>query len=162
MEEPRRNQVIPSEFELVPKEAMLISVPCRLQVVGPSMAGKSQWILKLIKHRKDMFGAEFNRVFYGYPKKDTSEHRTAYLHQLHQVCPILEVLDSLPEISELNLANDGSHSILILDDLSEKIMNSQEFCEAFFMWSHHSNLSLVYTIQVVFTKEKTKIKPSKL
>jgi Ni2+-binding GTPase involved in maturation of urease and hydrogenase len=130
-----------------------IDCPARIQVVGPSQSGKSTFIYQLLKFREQMFKCSFARVYYCYPEGDNTLMRQKYLDRLREVCPHLEWILGLPQVDELDLSGKH-HCLLILDDMGDSLLNSKKYCEVFFLWSHHSKLSLVYTLQNAFINSK--------
>jgi hypothetical protein len=100
-----------------------------------------------------MFKVNFERIYYAFPETDVTEMRMIYLQKLKAVCPILEPVHGLPQLEELDLSG-RSHILLIVDDLSESLLNSKKFLELFFLWSHHAKMSLIYTLQNAFLSSK--------
>lgn len=116
-------------------------------------SGKSTFILKLLKHRKQMFSTAFSRIVYCVPGNSLEAHQN-FITQLKEVCPTVEVSIDLPKSSELK--SDLLHKLFILDDLFHLISSSQLMTEAFLMTSHHYNSSLIFTTQNFFHQARDK------
>jgi hypothetical protein len=78
------------------------------------MAGKSEWILKLVSARDQLFDVKHARMFYAYPEEDVTPLRSKFLDRLRQACPNVEIHHGLPTMPDLNLTGEH-HSLLILD-----------------------------------------------
>lgn len=127
--------------------------PIRMAVVGPSMSGKSTFILKMVKDRGTLFTHSFTRIIYCLPHNDISTSRE-YLDDLRKACPKLEVHEGLPTVASLDLEHNTKHVLLILEDLAISLANNTEALNWFFRHSHHKCVSIVYTIQALYLQSK--------
>lgn len=118
-----------------------IILPCRIMIVGPTMSGKSEFILNLLKHRDLVFNSTFVRVFYCIPPK-SSEHHYSYIERLTKVYGQIEIIEGLPKISRDNLLEGEGHKLIILDDLVHDMMVSKEMHDIFTIHSHHAKISV--------------------
>lgn len=112
--------------------------------------GKSEFILKLLENKEDLFDCTFARIMFAYPADDRTRSRDSYLGRLKQTCPETELQLGLPAMSQ-DLFNGKDSMLLILDDLGKEAMNSANFYDVFTKISHHSKLSIVLTLQNIFT-----------
>ena len=51
-----------------------------------------------------------------------------------------------------DFAMDASHTILILDDLADQVVQSQEMTDLFTKFNHHLNISTFFIVQNLFTQ----------
>jgi adenylate kinase family enzyme len=106
-------------------------------ISGPSGAGKTWFVNKLIKHRNQMFSTHFNSIYWFYgaviPKVDNHE-------KIHFIEGVPETLD-IP-----------ANSLVILDDLMSE--TNGNIANLFTKYSHHHNLTVVFIVQNLFPKSK--------
>jgi hypothetical protein len=62
-----------------------------IYILGPTLAGKSTFILKLIRHRAETINVTFENIYYCCPKEEVGTHRE-YLGQLSEACPSLQLI----------------------------------------------------------------------
>lgn len=118
-----------------------IILPCRMMVSGPTMSGKSEFILNLLRHRQTTFNAPFSRVIYCIPAK-SSEHHYDFVQRMTSVYSQLSVIEGLPKIARDDLLEGDGQKLIILDDLIHDMLTSQEMREIFTIHSHHAKLSV--------------------
>ena len=61
-------------------------------------------------------------------------------------------LSSIQTIDELS--DDGKHSLIILDDLMDVVVNDSEMCKLFTQGCHHKMFSVIFLTQNSFPKGK--------
>lgn len=118
-----------------------IVLPCRMMISGPTMSGKSEFIMNLMKFRDSVFDNSFNRILYCIPPLSTQHHYN-FIQRLTNHFADLEVIEGLPKIQKENLLDSDGHKLIILDDLVSDMMTSQEMKSIFTVHSHHSKLSV--------------------
>ena len=126
-----------------------IVTPSRLCVAGKTLSGKSQLCLKLIKNRQFIYDVEFKRILYAFPKQSIHLH-SEFISQLKDVCPSIEILEGIPNCQEVGLFDDKTSKLLILDDLMGEALTSQPVLDLVCRDSHHSNTSVIITVQNIF------------
>jgi hypothetical protein len=91
-----------SEMNTVPSDIYKIATPARCLISGPSMAGKSRFIMKLVKYRRDVFAnGNFNRVMYCYNEKNSLEI-DQYLEELMLHCSYIELNKGVPTVESFS------------------------------------------------------------
>ena len=118
-----------------------IILPCRMLIAGPTMSGKSEFILNLIKYRNTIFDSKFDRIIYCIPAQ-SSGHHYAYIQRMTHYFPDLHVIEGLPKLEADFLLDPDSHKLVIMDDLVHEMLKSKEVESIFTVHSHHSKLSI--------------------
>ena len=94
---------------------------------------------------------------------DEMLRRTMYCYTVYQplfdemigVIPSLTFHRGLPSEQTIkDFAQDASHTILILDDLADKVVQSQEMTDLFTKFNHHLNISTFFIVQNLYTQGK--------
>ena len=127
----------------VPKDFVKIQCPARIQCSGPTMIGKSEFILKIVKFRNEIFSTNMTRIMYFLPPHSMHTRRQ-YLTEMKTFFPQLEVYEGLPKLMELALHHEREPCLVILEDLADEILNSGEMLSLFFKESHHMNITVLY------------------
>lgn len=106
-------------------------------IAGPSRAGKSFWIKKLITNIDQMIKPSIDKIYYCYsewqPLFDTYDN--VYFHH------------GIIKIDELN---KSKNNLVIVDDLVSDIDQNLE--DVFTKLSHHRNVSIIFITQNLFQK----------
>ena len=80
-----------------------------------------------------------------------------FFNKMHQdpdiLCPI-EFSKGLPSIENIDALEDGQFHMIILDDLMEKIVQSEDMRDLFTMYCHHKNITTIMVSQNPFLKGK--------
>ena len=118
-----------------------ISVPFRMMVAGPTLVGKSQFMLKAVRHRDQLFKGKFERIIYCLPSGSVPQHYN-YVKDLKEAFENLEVVEGLPDPDDLNLLDQSVNKLVIIDDLIQELLDSQVLYDVFTKNSHHANISL--------------------
>ncbi len=137
----------------VPKDFQNIMCPSRMLVSGPSMCGKSSFILELVKNWECVYNHTFERIIYCLPEESLHLHQD-FVKQLREVFPKIEIVEGLPQISLLGIKDNKNHKLLILDDLMTTVFDSQSILDIITKDSHHCNCSVVITSQNFFYPSK--------
>lgn len=115
--------------------------PSATIVAGPSQAGKSQWVSKLIKHSHTMIKPPPREIIMCYSE----------WQPLYDTLPQVQFHKGLIDVETLNADHP---KLLILDDLMELLVSKQGevISKIFTKHCHHRNLSVVLITQNVFQK----------
>ncbi len=118
-------------------------------VTGCTGAGKTSWIFKLLKNRDTMFTRPVNGILYCYgihqPLFNTMERELTGL-TLHE---------GVPSHSTLEEFADGTHKVILLDDLVQEVSADKRMEKLFTMGSHHLALSVIYITQNLFPQGRS-------
>jgi pantothenate kinase-related protein Tda10 len=80
--------------------------PFILGIAGPTLCGKSTFILNLLQHRESLMTTKFSRIIYRLPTSDLhSEKRQEYLARLRAAIPGIEIETGLPKASDIRFNN---------------------------------------------------------
>ena len=105
--------------------------------IGPTMAGKTMYLAKLIKHRHTMIQPNVQRVIYSYKKYQ----------------PIFDTMNDVEFVQGLNFHLDRSiPTLLIIDDQMNEC--NPKISDLFAVGAHHDNCSVIFVSQVLFFQDK--------
>ena len=107
-------------------------------VAGPSMSGKTTWVINLIKERDNIFDNPPVQVFWHYKE---------WSPQLVEIRQMATVKEGLPIVQDL-----VPNSMIIIDDLMIEGQNSEEMTNMFTKHVHHMNLILVNIVHNFYQK----------
>jgi hypothetical protein len=110
-------------------------------IYGPSRAGKSTWIEKLLKYKNVMFTEPPQKILYCY------SIWTQRYESLTKDCTFSEGLPSLEDVQKFG---NGSHNLLILDDLMSDLCKSNWCDKLFTALSHHLKITVIFVSQNLF------------
>jgi len=118
-------------------------------VAGCTGSGKSTWMKTLLTKANDMFDEPPRRTMYCY-----TVYQPLFDEMLNTI-PSLTFHRGLPSEQRIkDLASDAPHTILILDDLADKVVQSQEMTDLFTKFNHHLNISTFFIVQNLYTQGK--------
>ena len=116
--------------------------------VGATQLGKTMFTKKLVENTDAMFTIPPEKILYAY-----SEHQKLFDEM--QNIPNLTFYEGLPDKQRLEeLAINTKHSLVILDDLMSKIVQSEDLLHLCTITSHHKGISVVYLSQFFFTQRR--------
>lgn len=121
-----------------------IAIPARIMISGPTLSGKSEFVMKMVEHRKLLFTRPFDRIIYSHPADTTNEN---YLTRMQDLFRDLEIVKGLPNFRKLNLLDATEEKLVIIDDQIMELGNSKDILSTFLRHSHHSRISIVFTTQ---------------
>ncbi len=137
----------------VPANFGKIICPSRMLICGPSMAGKSTFVLQVIQHRDKVYNQTFERIIYCLPEDSLHLHQD-FIKKMQEAFASLEIVEGLPSISELHIKDNKNHKLLILDDLMISVFEAQTMVDLITKDSHHCNCSVIITSQNFFHPSK--------
>jgi len=121
--------------------------PAAHLVVGQSMSGKTQYIIKLLNDSANLFKTPPCTIFYAY-----EVYQPSFKEITH---PKHEFLQGLPSEADIRSWSDiQGHKLLVLDDLMLPASNSEDIFKLLTIHSHHYNISCIFLKQVLFDKGK--------
>lgn len=127
--------------------------PFTMCVSGASMSGKSEFLIKLLIHRKQMFDIEFEQIFYCQPESLTTRHNPVF-EQIKQTFPAAQLVVGLPDVNKLGLNLDRRPKLLLIDDLMDSFLNSIEMLTLLSIEVHHFNITTIFTLHNFFARSK--------
>lgn len=108
---------------------------------GPSRAGKSTFLAKLLKYKREMIEPHINQVYYCYSEwQPLFETKCFQGVQFHQGDISVDSIDP------------KQNNLVIYDDLLTQCNENME--SMFTKYSHHRNTSVVFITQNIFAKNK--------
>lgn len=107
-------------------------------VSGPSQSGKTEFVLRLLRNRHELFRKPLNKILWCYGVHDTS-----LLTRLHNEG--YKTLRGLPKETDIE-----SESICILDDLLSESETSKAVTNMCTRASHHKRFFLIFISQNLF------------
>lgn len=137
----------------LPQNFEKIICPSRMLIAGPSMSGKSTFVLELVKHKEKVYSATFERIIYCLPDESLHLHQE-FEKELRAAFPAIEIIEGLPNITQLGIKDSKAHKLLILDDLMFPVFESHIMLNLITKDSHHSNCSVVITCQNFYHPSK--------
>ena len=113
-------------------------------------------MLQLIGDNSVWKNVDFKYVIYCSP---LINEEPELANKLHEMCAEknLHILDQIPSIEEINRfkRKTEEHCLLCLDDITLFKEDNKEFLQKLFLlYSHHNNLSVLYTVQNPFLQNK--------
>lgn len=117
-------------------------------------SGKSHFIMELIRGRDQIFTQPLERIVFC-TAEETIHTKSEYFEELRQIYPEVEIYPGLPNLMTLGLTSENeTNKCLILDDLMHQVMGSKDMMDLFTTFSHHHNISVIYSSQNIFHQEK--------
>ena len=111
--------------------------PFTCTIAGPTQSGKTQFVVRLIKHANELITLPPENIVYCYGE----------FQPLFAKLPGVEFHEGLPEVKRF----DGRRrELLIIDDLMNEA--DETVCKLFTKLSHHRNVSVVFLTQNLFHK----------
>lgn len=123
-----------------------LKTPFTMCIAGGTQAGKSTLTAKLLSRRMELLDPPVDAVKYCY-----QIYQPELFDRIRKDIPHIDFQKGLPDFEE-----DGEPLILVLDDLMTEVSKSEEMVKAFSVYSHHSNVSIIFLTQNFFEKGKTR------
>lgn len=118
--------------------------PSTISVSGTTGSGKTTWLFNVLKHVNVMFTKPVNKILYCY-----GEWQDLF-DQMGASIPNIAFYKGVPTYSQIEDFADGSHNLLILDDLMAECVENQEVANLFTRGAHHKKLTIIYLNQNMF------------
>ena len=130
-------------------EDLKFKTPVRIVISSASQSGKTEKILLFLKYRSELFDAPFTRTVFFTPSHVEMTHE--FETRVRAIDPSIEFESDLPkglDFSEYNRFK--SNTLFIFDDLASQIVSSKIMAHLFTAASHHSKISVIFTLQSAF------------
>jgi len=121
---------------------MIFNHPFTCILSGPSRCGKTEWTLKLLKHRKEMIKPNVEQIIWCYGSKGT-------IPRVREVCDNVTFVQNLPNLDDMD---SSIPKLVIMDDL-QAMATDGTVARIFARESHHNNLSCIFIVQNAFGKQ---------
>lgn len=116
-----------------------------MMVIGPTNCGKTYWINRLLEN--DMFTQPVASILYCFGVNQ-DYYRT--MQNNPSIIPPIRFQQGLPSQEDIDHIHDGRFHIIVLDDLMEKIVKSNDMQELFTKYCHHKNITAIMVSQNAF------------
>lgn len=114
-------------------------------VCGPSKAGKTVFVIKLIRHIGELFTVQPLEIILCY-----SELQPGYA-DLEQCEPKVQFIEGLPDLERLK-ADKARPKLIIFDDMMSVFEKNPALENLFVKGCHHWNLSCIHIVQNLYCK----------
>lgn len=118
-------------------------------IFGSTGAGKSQLTRKILLESDDLYDLGVKRILYCYSEfQPLFEQMESEMNNIsfHMGLPSAEYIEEF--------VGEGGHNIVVLDDLTNKVLASEDMMQLFCVSSHHKMLSVILLSQNVFSSGK--------
>ncbi|MBM3939129.1 MAG: hypothetical protein FJ333_10835 [Sphingomonadales bacterium] len=139
------------QFVNITDNDLKFQTPCIICVTGSSMCGKTEFMIKLMKFRHQLFKDDFDEILYCSPENMYLRYDPV-VERIKNVCPNVRFISGLPNIEKLHLNLDTRSKLIFLDDLQESIVKSAEMITLAIAEKHHSRITLVASFQNFFVQ----------
>ena len=119
---------------------LTLHAPFTAMFVGPTGSGKTTYLFKLLEALPYVCTVVPRRVIYCYGAWQNAFVSCAI--------PNIEFHEGLKKIDDI--PDDGSHTVMIVDDLMGELSKSKEMVDLFTKHSHHRMISCFFLVQKMF------------
>jgi hypothetical protein len=120
--------------------------PTTALVVGPTQAGKTEFVINLLRNSNILFKPKPKKVIWAYGQKNEKQ-----MKKILKVVPNVEFVEGIPDFEN----HDKSiNTIAIFDDLMYEIGQNPKCANLFIRGSHHDNLTVIAIIHNLFNQQK--------
>jgi hypothetical protein len=127
-------------------EILPFNAPTTVAIFGPTMSGKTHFVMKLIKNSKIMFVEPPEKIMYCYSAwQDNFEKLETDGVEFHQ---------GLPSLSTIEEWSGKKHTLLILDDLAQALVDSKDVQHFVTVSCHHKKISVIWLMQNIYQQGK--------
>ena len=112
-------------------------------VCGPSRAGKSSFIVNLLRKSHDIYDRTPGKVMYCY-----KVHQQEFDGMQDIVQEFRKGIPSVEELEEFSQTT--SNGTIVIDDLAEEM--TKDFTQFFTTYSHHMDLSVIFVCHQIYSK----------
>lgn len=119
--------------------------PCTISISGATSSGKTSFVKKLIEYKDIVFQNPPEKIIYCYGTWQ----------------PLFNDMESVDfrqglsiDANSLNECDDCPHTLMVLDDLMQQVVENNEVQQLFTRGSHHKNITVIYINQNMFYQGK--------
>jgi hypothetical protein len=124
---------------------VILKHPFTAIFAGPSQAGKTEFIIRLMQNINEMITPIPQNVIYCYSIWQEKFTR------MKEILPEIKFNEGVASISEIN---ENENNLLILDDLMKESGQNDDVMDMFSKGSHHKNFSVILVSQNLFHQAK--------
>jgi hypothetical protein len=125
------------------------STPTSILLAGPTMAGKTSFVIKLLENASKMFKEVPTKILFCYLAWQPAFENLKKISNL----TLQEGLPSRGDITELGILK--GHKVVIFDDMLKYIVNDVNIQEYVTVSSHHNNMTVILLSQNIFAQGQT-------
>lgn len=114
--------------------------PFTCMVVGPTKAGKTVFVKKLIEDKDRMINQKIDKILWFY-----TENQPLY----EDLKTSVEFIEGIPDFHQLK-SDDGIPKLIVLDDMMQEAKGNATLMKLFTRGCHHWNISVVFIVQNLF------------
>lgn len=123
-----------------------IKHPATVIIAGPTQAGKTEFVIKFLKHIDTLIRPKPDRILWAYGEKNAKQ-----MDKIAQVAPNVEFCEGLPDLQNVS---ENDNNLLILDDLMDEIGKQSSCANLFTKGSHHKNITVIAIIHNLFNNQR--------
>ncbi len=113
-------------------------------ISGPSMSGKTHFLMELMSRANDMFEPAPDRIVYAY----------GIWQEAFTNFPNVEFVSGVDGLREIQF-DSRIFNLLIIDDLMDELCNDKKLSTLFTRDVHHKNITVLFVVQNVFKQGKS-------
>ena len=117
-------------------------------ISGATKSGKTTWLFRLIKNKDIMFSEPVQKILYCY-----GIYQDIFDDMKSEV-PDIVFFEGVPNLKDVEDFADKEHNMIILDDLSERVVKDPDMERLFVQGAHHLNLSVFFVSHNCFRQGK--------
>lgn len=120
-----------------------------MYIFGCTGSGKSQLTRNILLESNDLYDLGVKKILYCY-----SEFQGLF-EQMEREMVNITFHMGLPSVEYIEeFVGEGGHNVVVLDDLTNKVLASEDMLQLFCVSSHHKMLSVILLTQNVFSSGK--------
>jgi hypothetical protein len=120
--------------------------PTTVLVAGPTQAGKTEFVINIIKYKRILFSPVPDKIYWAYGQKNDNQ-----LKKIQTIEPNIEFIEGCPNLDHID---PEINNLLILDDLMDEIGKNQDCSNLFTRGSHHKNITVIGIIHNLYNQAK--------
>lgn len=120
--------------------------PTTVLIAGPTQAGKTEFVIKLLKEIDTLLQPNPERIIWAYGQKNEKQ-----MEKIEQINPNIEFCEGFPSLDSID---SSKNNLLILDDLMDEIGKNSDCSNLFTRGSHHKNITVFAIIHNLFNQQK--------
>lgn len=118
--------------------------PTTVLVAGPTQAGKTEFVINVLKH--NLINPLPDTIVWAYGHKNERQ-----MEKIKLVAPNTQFIEGIPELENLN---PNLNNLIILDDLMDEVGKNPKCANLFTRGSHHDNATVIAIIHNLFNQQR--------